>query len=564
MAETSSAAPVASGRPGWRDLFASVVVFLVALPLCIGIARACGLPPESGLVSGIVGGLLVGALSGSPLQVSGPAAGLIVLVIQVLDEATAAGYTGSAAAVFLGVAVFLAGLVQILAGVLRLGQWFRAVSPAVVGGMLAGIGTTIIAKQFHEMVDDTPPKEVIDGLLTIPAAVWKGVAPPEGTAADHPAAAAIGLLTILILAFWKVLAPRRLRLLPAAVVAVAVAVAVTEAAGLTIHRVRLQADLADSFTPIAWPGWDIFRQPLLGKAVLTLALIASAETLLCAVAVDSMHTGPRTRFNRELVAQGVGNAVCGLLGALPMTGVIVRSAANIEAGAQTRLATILHGVWLLLFVALLPGLLSRIPDSALAAVLVYTGWKLINLPGLRRLWRIGAGELVTYLVTATAIVTLDLLQGVLSGMALALVRLLWAVTPGRVSWTCDPDRRRIDCFLEGAATFLRLPLIADRLEAIPPGQHLHIHLDRLQFVDHACLELLMNFQRQYEATGGTVFLDWELLRARFRDQPIPPRPPAGPQPAHHPPRPEPTGPAPTRSDPTGPAPAAPAADVPNH
>lgn len=517
MAQAHSGPVVDPGQRGrWGDVLASVVVFMVALPLCIGIAQACGLPAEAGIVTGIVGGLLVGFLAGSPLQVSGPAAGLIVLVIQFLDDARGAGFTGANAVALLGVVIALSGGLQILAGAFRLGPWFRAVSPAVVGGMLAGIGITIIAKQFHEMVDDDAPKAVVDGLLTIPAAIWKGFSPPPEARANHSAAAVIGCLTILVLVFWKAAAPKRLKLVPAAVVAVVLAVAVTELTGFGIDRVPVTGSLADAFRLIDWPGWGVLTLPLVWKAAITFAVIASAETLLCAVAVDSMHTGPRTKFDRELVAQGVGNIVCGALGALPMTGVIVRSSANVEAGGSTRLSAILHGAWLLLFVALLPGLLGRIPLSALAAVLVYTGWKLVNLPGLLKLWREGPGEAVIFIATAVGIVAGDLLTGVLLGVGLSAAKLLWLVANVTVTRRDDPAHHRVDLVLKGAATFVRLPVIAEALEAVPHGQKLHIHLDQVQFLDHAVLQLLMSFQRQYEATGGRVFIDWEQLRGHFR------------------------------------------------
>ncbi len=494
------------------DLLASFVVFMVALPLCIGIAQACGLPPEAGIVTGIVGGLLVGFLAGSPLQVSGAAAGLIVLVIEFLDDAAKAGYPGAAAVALLGVAILLSGCLQILAGVLRLGPWFRAVSPAVVGGMLAGIGITIIAKQFHEMEDDDAPKAVTDGLLSIPAAMWQAFSPADEKA-NHSAAAFVGLLTILVLVFWKAIAPKSLKLIPAAVVAVALAVVVTEAAGFGIDRVQISGNLAEAFRPIAWPGWEILGSALVWKAAITFAIIASAETLLCAVAVDTMHNGPRTKFDRELVAQGVGNVVCGALGALPMTGVIVRSSANVEAGARTRLSAILHGMWLLLFVALLPELLSRIPSAALAAILVYTGWKLVNVPGLVKLWFEGRGEAAVFVVTAVGIVAVDLLAGVALGVGLAAAKLLWSVAHVTITRCDDPVHHRVDLVLAGAATFIRLPVIAEALEAIPPGQKLHIHLDQLQFIDHAVLRLLVAFQKRYEASGGKVFLDLERLHA---------------------------------------------------
>jgi MFS superfamily sulfate permease-like transporter len=516
------------------DFLASIVVFLVALPLCIGIAQACGLPPEAGLVTGIVGGLVVGFLAGSPLQVSGPAAGLIVLVVAFLDDAQKAGHTGASAVALLGLAIFLAGLLQMLAGALRLGQWFRAVSPAVVEGMLAGIGLTILAKQFHVMVDDDAPKQVLDALATIPHAIWKAFDPPAGARANHTEAAVIGLVAILILIGWKSVAPRRLKLVPAAVVAVLAAVLINEFGrpvfeglgvqigpavdnhgGIGVERVQIAASLADAVRPFGWPGWEVLTLALVWKAAFTFALIASAETLLCAVAVDAKHTGPRTKFDRELAAQGLGNAICGLLGALPMTGVIVRSSANVEAGAKSRLSTILHGVWLLLFVTLLPGLIARIPLAALAAVLVYTGWKLLNLPGLRKLWAESRSEALIFVATATTIVSIDLLAGVALGVVLSALKLLIRFSHLRVAREDEPAHDRIHVYLEGAATFLRLPILAQELEAVPHGKKLHVHLDRLEFVDHAVLHLLMTFQKQYEATGGRLFIDWEKLHAHF-------------------------------------------------
>ena len=516
------------------DFLASLVVFMVALPLCIGIAQACGLPPEAGLVTGIVGGIVVGLLAGSPLQVSGPAAGLIVLVIQFLDEARTAGFAGTAAFALLGLVIVLAGLIQIAAGACRLGQWFRAVSPAVVEGMLAGIGLTIFAKQFHEMVDDDAPKKVLDALATIPQAVWKGFDPPDGASANHSEAAIIGLLAILVLTFWKTAAPKRLVLVPAAVVAVLLAVlvnefgrpvfeglgmrigpAVDDHGGIGVERVRVSASLADSLRPIGWPGWEVLTLGLVWKSAFAFALIASAETLLCAVAVDGKHTGPRTKFDRELVAQGVGNILCGAVAALPMTGVIVRSAANVEAGAKTRWSAVMHGVWLLLFVTLLPGPLARIPTAALAAVLVYTGWKLLNLPGLYRLWKVSKSEALIFVATAATIVSADLLAGVALGVVLSALKLLLRFSHLRVTRVDQPEHNRVHLHLEGAATFLRLPLLAQALDAVPRGRELHVHLDRLQFVDHAVLHLLLTFQKQYEATGGTLFIDWEGLHARF-------------------------------------------------
>ena len=527
---TTATAP--GGRPTWpADLLSSLVVFMVALPLCIGIAQACGLPPMTGIVTGVVGGLVVGLLSGGPLQVSGPAAGLIVLVIQFLDEAEAAGRDR---ATLLGVVVVLAGLIQAGAGAARVGQWFRAVSPAVVGGMLAGIGMTIVGKQFHDMVDDQPPKEVLRGLLTIPQAVRKAYDPPADAQANHQEAAVIGVLTVLVLASWKSVAPRRLTVLPVAVVAVVLAVlvnefgrpvfeglgmtigpAVDDHGGIGVERVVIRENIAEAFQPIPWPGWEVLGLGLVWKGAVTFALIASAESLLCATAVDSMHRGPRTRYDRELVAQGVGNVVCGAVGALPMTGVIVRSAANVEAGAKTRLSSVLHGAWLLLFVALLPAVLSLIPAAALAAILVYTGWKLVNVPGVVKLWGESRSEALVYVATAAAIVFGDLLTGVVLGVVLSAVKLLWIFSHLKIVREDEPDKNRFHLSLEGAATFIRLPLIAEALDAVPPGKELHVHLDRVRLVDHAILKLLTTFQQQYDAGGGKLFLDWDRLHAQL-------------------------------------------------
>ncbi|HET6576094.1 MAG TPA: SulP family inorganic anion transporter [Fimbriiglobus sp.] len=537
MSEHPTAAPGRDGRAWLADLLASLVTFMVALPLCIGIAQACGLPPEAGIVTGVIGGILVGTLSGSPLQVSGPAAGLIVLVIQFLRDAADAGYVGVAGAALLGLAIVLSGVIQVLAGVFRLGQWFRAVSPAVVGGMLAGIGITIIAKQFHVMVDDLPPAGVVAGLATIPQAIWKGFVPPPGSQASHSAAALIGLLTLLVLSFWTLLTKStRLKFIPAAVVAVILGVLVNEFGrpaleilgivggppvddhgGLGVKRVAVSANLLDGLAPVAsnWPGWEMVFSGLVLKAAVVFALIASAETLLCSTAVDTRHTGPRTNYDKELAAQGVGNMVSGALGALPMTGVIVRSSANVDAGAKTRLSTILHGVWLLLFVSLFPGVLSRIPLAALAAILVYTGWKLVNLPGLARLWKVSRTEALIFAATAIGIVSADLLTGVVLGVVLSAVKLLWMFSHLGIERHDEPDHNRVHLHLEGAGTFLRLPKLAEVLDSVPNGSNLHVHLDQLRLVDHAILTLLMEFQKQHEIKGGRMFLDWDHLKARF-------------------------------------------------
>ena len=511
-------APASAPEPGWyrawkTDLPASLVVFLVALPLCLAIARASGLPPEAGLVTGVVGGVLVGLLAGSPLQVSGPAAGLIVVLIDVVERHGLGR---------LGAVVLLAGLIQLAAGGLRLGRWFRAVSPAVILGMLAGIGVILFAQQFHVLVDHTPDRAVWRNLVTLPQAVWAGVASDEHSDHDHRAAAAVGLLTLLTLLFWGALAPRRLKAVPAVLVAVALATAVAAGMRLDVQRVTFDSLAAG----VTWVDPAGFARLLLDGSVwataATVALVASAETLLCAAAVDRMHAGPRTRYDRELAAQGTGNAVCGVLGAPPLTGVIVRSAANVRAGARTRLSAVLHGVWLLAFALLLPGALRLIPTAALAAILVLTGVRLVEAHAIRALWRESRTEGLIFLATFAGVVAADLLTGVLLGIGLSVIKLVHTFTRFRVRRRDDPAAGRVTLILSGAATFVRLPALAAALEGVPPGAALHVDFRGLSYIDHACLTLLMDWEKQHAATGGQLVLDWDVLHARFTQDRRPP------------------------------------------
>jgi MFS superfamily sulfate permease-like transporter len=509
MTDAKNSAPSAGAggvRKTWPvDLGASLVVVMAALPLCIAIAQASGTPAEAGIITGIVGGLVVGFLSGSPLQVSGPAAGFLVLVMDLVQKHGLPG---------LGVAVFLAGLIQLAAAYLRLGQWFRAVSPAVVHGMLAGIGLVIIAKQVHVLIDDSPADRVIDNLLSLPTAAIKAFTDDDGHQPHHRIAAVVGLATMLVLIVWRPLAPGRLKLIPAALVAVVVGSVVGELLDYDIKTVAVESNLSSVVHGLWQSDQGLWRDPEVLRAALAFGFIASAETLLCATAVDRMHRGPRTQFNRELAAQGLGNVVCGVLGTLPMTGVIVRSAANVEAGARTRLSTILHGAWLLLFVCLAPGVLRLIPLTSLAAILIVTGYRLVDPRAIAALWRTSRSEALIFVATAGSIVATDLLLGVLTGVVLSLAKLVW--TFSHLVVRLEPRTDITVMRLEGAATFIRLPLLADRLERLPPDTELHVDFTGLTYIDHACLELLVNWEKQHEAAGGRLVIDWDSLHARFR------------------------------------------------
>ncbi|MGM3389812.1 SulP family inorganic anion transporter [Stutzerimonas stutzeri] len=484
-----------------RDLMASVVVFLVALPLCMGIAIASGMPPAKGVVTGIIGGLVVGWLAGAPLQVSGPAAGLTVLVFELVQQHGAA---------MLGPILLLAGALQWVAGRLKWGCWFRVTAPAVVYGMLAGIGILIVLSQLHVMMDAKPEASGLGNLSAFPAALWAAL--PFSGGGNGMIAASLGLLTIVCMAAWDRLKPQRLRLLPGALLGVAAATLVGLWLELDVRRVEVPDNLADAITWLRPTDLLALADPTLLVAALALAFIASAETLLSAAAVDRMHQGPRADFDRELAAQGVGNMLCGMLGALPMTGVIVRSSANVQAGARTRLSAMLHALWLLAAVVLLAALLERIPVASLAGVLIYTGFKLIDLRALRQLGRYGRMAMLIHVVTALTIVATDLLTGVLVGFALTLAQLAWQAS--RLKINLIREGRRIELRMQGAATFLKVPQLSRALESVPPDAWLQVPMEHLRYIDHACMELLEEWQRSNAPQGARLIIEPRALTRR--------------------------------------------------
>ncbi|MEU5546512.1 SulP family inorganic anion transporter [Streptomyces sioyaensis] len=512
------------------DFTASLVVFLVAVPLCVGVAVASGVPAELGLVTGIVGGLLTGLLPGSSLQVSGPAAGLTVLVYEAVQE------YGLGA---LGALVLCAGVLQLVMGALRLGRWFRAISVAVVQGMLAGIGLVLIAGQLYALADAKAPGNGPANLAGLPGLL-------VDTLASDPAlsALAVGAGTIALLVLWPKWR-RAARVLPAPLVAVALATAVVFALDLPVARVEV-AGLLDVVQPPGGADFARLADPgalagVLGT-VLAFALIASAESLFSAAAVDRLHDGPRTDYDKELMAQGVGNTVCGLLGALPMTAVIVRSSANVYAGARTKASRVLHGVWLLVFAAAFPAALGVVPLAALAGVLVHAGGKLIPVKQWSPLWREHRGEAVVLAATAVAIVATNMFEGVLLGLLMAVAKSAWETShvhleiversepaagdggagrgtnghdpAGRATTgkgkpgigapgpAASPARRPLLVRAVGNATFLRLPKLLDQLEALPEDREIELDLSGLRHLDHACMAALGSWAEQRRGPDG--------------------------------------------------------------
>ncbi|HET6860629.1 MAG TPA: SulP family inorganic anion transporter [Streptomyces sp.] len=468
-----------------RDVLASLVVFLVAVPLCVGVAVASGVPAELGLITGIVGGIVVGCLPGSSFQVSGPAAGLTVLVYEAVQQYGLAS---------LGAIVLAAGLLQIAFGALRWGRWFRAISVAVVQGMLAGIGLILILGQVYAMADADQPSSGLAKIAGLPGLVTHVMGSTEAVAAFS-----IGVSTLALLILWPRM-PAKVRLVPGPLAAIAVATLATAGLALPIAKVEVHG-LLESIQPPGLSELGSLAQVSVIGTVLAFTLIASAESLFSAAAVDRMTDGARTDYDKELMAQGAGNAVCGILGALPMTAVIVRSAANVQAGARTKLSRVLHGFWLLLFAALIPAALGVVPLAALAAVLVHAGTKLVPVRQLRPLWREHRGEAAILGVTAIAIVVTNMFEGVLLGLLLAVVKTAWETSHVNLD-VRELTGGRLVVAVTGNATFLRLPKILDALEALPADRPVELDLSELRHLDHACRTALDNWAAQHNGADG--------------------------------------------------------------
>ncbi|MBT3153082.1 bifunctional SulP family inorganic anion transporter/carbonic anhydrase [Streptomyces sp. CHD11] len=489
---TERAHPPHSPPPGPRrlriasaDMSAAVAVFLIALPLSLGIALATGAPLQAGLVAAAVGGIVAGRIGGSPLQVSGPAAGLTVVTADLIQQY---GWRTTCAI------TVLAGLVQIGLGCLRVARGALAVSPAIVHGMLAGIGVTIAVAQLHIVLGGTPQSSVPDNLRALPAQL-----------ADlHPASLSVSLLTLTLLLLWPRLPGRPgrlLRVIPAALVAVAGATAIAAAAGLVLPKVDL-------------PSWrnhalaGLPEGPALGlaAAVLTTTLVCSVQSLLGAVAVDKLvsarpgpgHTG-RSDLDRELLGQGTANIASGSLGGLPVAGVAVRSSANVHAGAVSRNSTMLHGVLVVAAALLMVPLLECIPLASLAALVMAVGVQMVSLHHIRTVTR--HREVLVYVVTTLCVVSLGVLEGVALGIAVAVGVALHRLTRTRITHQEEEGVHHVH--VRGQLTFLAVPRLSRALHLVPRSARAVVALDG-SFMDHAAFEALQDWQSTHTTGGGTV------------------------------------------------------------
>ncbi|MFI6008977.1 SulP family inorganic anion transporter [Streptomyces sp. NPDC051243] len=472
------------------EITASLVVFLVALPLCIGVAVASGVPAELGIISGVIGGLVVGVVRGSTLQVSGPAAGLAALVAETVLEHGVA---------MLGVIVLFSGILQIVLGVVRLGRMFQAISIAVVQGMLAGIGLPLMFSQAYPMADAKAPGTPIENMAGIPGLFADILTDPQAMIATL-----LGVATIVLSFVWKKV-PGPAKRIPAALVAVGIGIAVAALPGVDVKTLQVGNLLASVQVPGAEQFAGLADTAIIGS-ILTFTVIASAESLFTAAAVDRMHSGPRTRYNTELIAQGAGNTVAGVLGALPITAVVARSSANVQAGAKTRISRTLHGLWLLAFALLLPQVLALIPISVLAGVLVHSGWKLFAPEEFPKMWRQDRGEFVVMTVTTLVIVATALLEGVLIGLAAGIVLAALRMSQTVIRQHIEDDTAKV--VMAGNATFLRLPQVIEALESAAASGKPRIRLDLtgVTHLDHACRNQVEEFTAQQRGMGLRVEL----------------------------------------------------------
>lgn len=499
-----------------NDLPASVVVFFVALPLCLGIALASGAPLFSGLIAGIIGGIVVGALSGSQIGVSGPAAGLAAIVLTAITAL--GGYEN-----FL-VAVVLGGVIQLVFGFLKAGVIGYYFPSSVIKGMLTGIGLIIILKQIpHFFGYDADPEGdfsflQMDGENTF-SEIFKTI--------DFisPGATLIAFIALGILLLWSNVLSKKgkiFQLVQGPLVAVAAGIIyfmVTKGTSLEISSEHLVSvpvpDSFDSFIgQFAFPNFAVIVEPAIWVTAFTIALVASLETLLCVEATDKLDPEKRvTPTNRELLAQGTGNILSGMIGGLPVTQVIVRSSANIQSGGKTKMSAIIHGFLLLISVILIPTLLNNIPLSVLAAILLIVGYKLAKPSTFKAMYKAGWMQFVPYIITVAGIVFIDLLWGIGLGLAVGIVVVLFrSYQNSHFLHKVDVSngKQKMKMTLAEEVTFFNKGAILKELDQLPENSYLELDVRKTRFLDNDIIEILEDFAGKAKARN----IDIKLISER--------------------------------------------------
>ncbi|MBU2995744.1 SulP family inorganic anion transporter [Cellulophaga baltica] len=483
-----------------NDLPASVVVFFVALPLCLGIALASGAPLFSGLIAGIIGGIVVGALSGSKIGVSGPAAGLAAIVLTAIG--TLGGYEN-----FL-VAVVLGGIIQIVFGILKAGVIGYYFPSSVIKGMLTGIGIIIILKQIPHFFGYDPDPEgdfaffQVDGKNTFTEIL-------DTVNNISPGATLIAIIGLAVLLLWdKVLSKKGkfFQIIQGPLVAVVLGIVYfmttkgDDVLGISAKHlvsVPIPEDVSSFLAQFSFPNFSAITNPQVWVTGFTIALVASLETLLCVEATDKLDPEKNvTPTNRELLAQGTGNIISGLIGGLPITQVIVRSSANIQSGGKTKLAAIIHGFLLLISVILIPTLLNKIPLSVLAAILFIVGFKLAKPALFLKMFKLGWKQFVPFIVTVLGIVFTDLLVGIALGLAVGIIIILLKNYQNSHFLHIEDKsdgKHRIKMTLAEEVTFFNKGAILKELDRLPNDTYLELNVLNTRYLDNDIIEILDDF-----------------------------------------------------------------------
>ena len=483
------------------DLSAGLVVFLVALPLCLGIAVASGAAPITGLITGMVGGLVVALLSGSSTSVSGPAAGLTIIV------ATAIADVGSYEGFLL--AVVLAGIIQAIMGILKAGSIANYFPSSVIKGMLAAIGIILILGQLpHALGDDRVPVgedsfEQTDGENKITEIIL---------AAENssPGAIIIVLVSLFILIIWEMKFMKKMKAIPAPLIVVILGVVINELfktmnpewalSGKHLVEMPVFEDIGVFVSNFNTPDFSLIGSQAVWVAAVTIAIVASLETLLSVEAVDKLDTYKRrTSKSRELLAQGIGNTMSGLIGGLPMTAVIVRGSTNVQAGSKTKFAAFIHGVFLLLAVVFFGQIIQLIPMASLAGILLFIGYKLAKVGLFQQMFKAGADQFIPFVITIIAIVFLDLLKGIGIGLGVALIMILWANMKNsfyskRVE--TNNGMHVVKLVLAEEVSFLNKANILLSLDEVQENTKVIIDGTKSRYIDYDVLEVIRNFQER--------------------------------------------------------------------
>jgi len=491
-----------------NDVKAGLVVFLVALPLCLGIALAQKAPLFSGIISGIVGGIVVASISGSRLSVSGPAAGLTSIVL------VAIATLGSFEAFLLS--LFLAGIIQIILGIIKAGVIGYYIPSSVIKGMLAAIGIILIIKQLPHLVGyDADPEGDETFIQADGENSFSELFHMFNYVSMGPII--IGLLSLAMLIIWeskKIKSHAFFKSIPGALAVVVFAILgnllftyyIPALKIRTEHLVNLPTiqsagDLINNFT---FPDFSKINLPVIYETAFIIAMVASLETLLNLEAVDKLD--PQNSIsptNRELIAQGVGNVVCGLIGGLPVTSVIVRSSANISAGGKTRLASIMHGVLFMLAIFFIPGLLKIIPLSALAAILIFTGFKLTSPKIFKSVYHIGKDHFIPFVITIVVMLLTDLLKGVCVGIVAGIIFILRNNyrTPYKLFQEEIEGRKHFFVKLSHQITFINKGKIMELLHSIPAGAKVYLDGGQTTFIDKDVIEVINEFKKSGRFNG---------------------------------------------------------------